>query len=162
MRDWSVRLQFAFAAQLYQWLLSSKGREMNLPAAYPRVLLTLDKTGVLNQRQLAHECLMQPSGLTRVLKDMESEGLVMREGKGWRGEIKISITEKGREIAEKVERMLLEVNACMLDGISKEEEDTFVRLLAKITDNMQRETVLIGRPFFTEMHPLRRELLKND
>jgi len=154
MRNLIFRIQFYFASHLHEWLLSQKCREVGYPVAYPRILINLERQGSMNQRQLAQECLMQPSGLTRVIKDMEEDGLVMRSARGWRGEISIEITEKGREIYREIEKAFSEIDDLVVEGITDEEMACFAKVLDKVVVNMQKESLRMGTPFFNRMFPL--------
>ena len=72
-----------------------------------------------------------------ILKKMEEQGLVDRKTnpKDMR-EVHVFLTEKGRSLDDRTIAQIKKIDAIALKGISDEENETLMRLLKKIRDNL--------------------------
>lgn len=109
--------------------------EFDLTQAVGFALLNIDdKTGTLST-QIAPLMGMEASSSTRLLKNMETSGLISKESDDSDGrKVIIKLTEEGlkkRRIAKKVVK---EFNLKLSDSISEEESKTFVNVISKINE----------------------------
>ena len=120
--------------------MTSRIRERGLLPGQPKVLeYVADNEGCL-QRDIAKACMMDRATVTGVLARMETAGLVERRAKkGDRRALEVRLTDAGWEAAEFVACCGAEVDRIAHAGMSAEERETLSRLLARVTENFERE-----------------------
>jgi DNA-binding MarR family transcriptional regulator len=106
--------------------------------------LTPPQTGILrrlahspgvSQRELATTLGMHASRLVGVVDEMESLGLVVREGNvGDRRSYSLQITPKGKEVLAEAGAVSRAHNEALCAALSDEERDTLAALLQRIAD----------------------------
>ncbi len=111
-------------------------KELNLTYTQYIVMMVLWENETVSSRELA-ECLHLDYGtLTPVLKRMDNAGLITRERAAEDERmLKISITEKGRELREKAVLIPPAVSECM--GLTQKEFETLYLLTYKALTNME-------------------------
>lgn len=115
-------------------------QELGLTDGQPKILYILKRQDGQVQKDLAAVCKIRPSTLTVLLSRLEKQNLIYKEGcyvSGKKRAFKIYLTEQGRNIAEKLEKTVEELEKKSFADFSKEEKQTLLRLLAKVENNMQ-------------------------
>jgi DNA-binding MarR family transcriptional regulator len=93
----------------------------------------------LRMSEIAEEVLMSHNGVTRVVAQLEGDGLVTRERDAQDGRaVHVTLTPKGREVLQSANRAhLTQVRALFLDHLSDEQ----LRQLRSIWDSVDPELV---------------------
>ncbi|MGH9682618.1 MAG: MarR family winged helix-turn-helix transcriptional regulator [Candidatus Acidiferrales bacterium] len=108
---------------------------LNLVPAYAGILRMLNLSSGLSQRELATRLGMHASRLVGIVDEMESFGLVLREGNAEdRRTYSLQITLKGREIVAQIGKIAREHNDTVCAALSVEERETLAGLLQRIAD----------------------------
>ncbi len=107
------------------------------------VLSALKENDGMYLRQLANITFKDRPNMTRIVSILESNGYVAStlESEG-RQVKKLYITEKGKEICDKILPTILKVWQETVKGISEEEIDSVLRTLDKIEKNLRDKTIL--------------------
>lgn len=101
------------------------------------LLYTLIQEGEQSQSQLADKLLKQKPNITRLIDILEGKRLVTRKtDKEDRRTSKVYLTEEGEKLAEHIYLYIANFEKRVLQGITKEEIETFKYLLSKITNNL--------------------------
>ncbi len=127
----SVHLQF-------QKFLLANLKDTDLTSGQPKVLEYLLYHDGAVQKQIAAACHIEPATITSVLLGMKKNGLIIRKNRNNnRRSLYVYLTDKGRELAERIrsEFEIVEENA--LVGFSDTEKEMLTRLLARVNCNMK-------------------------
>lgn len=101
------------------------------------VLLSLSKQEKVNQKQLSKKVDKDQATLVRILDILEKKELVERKSsREDRRAFFIDVTDKGRELVNKLIPFISGIFEQMLNGISIEEIDTYRKVLMKINENI--------------------------
>lgn len=107
------------------------------------ILARLSRQDGLTQAELVNVSKMTPPSISATLKNMESDGLIIRKKDEKDQRItRVYLTELGKETEEKNYRVITEVDKLAMSGISKAEQDEFVKTLAKMRENLIKELSL--------------------
>ena len=88
--------------------------------------------------RLCEICDKDKAAISRTLSELEKAGMVQRqdpEGKRYRALLRLS--EKGKEIANRVNNMVLLAVAKASEGYDKEKQQIFARVLGLVAGNLQ-------------------------
>lgn len=97
------------------------------------VLQCLWQEDGLTPGQIAASLCLDGSTITGVLDRMENKGLVKRTpDPSDRRALRVILTEQGTRLREPVQRVIEEANRCILDRLSKEEQEQFITYLERI------------------------------
>ena len=129
----------------YHCCINKISQEIGLSKGQPPVLLFLDKENTRTQRELADFLNIKPASVTDVLQRMEKNGLVERK----RGEndlrtMHVSITEKGKEKSSEFLLKERDLDDLFFKGFEENEKEVFLRLFAKMTENLMNELDCLG------------------
>lgn len=103
-----------------------------------RILIVLDETGTITQRELTERLGIQPGSASEVISKLESAGLVMRSpSETDRRTADISLTEKGKEQAEEAKRQRFQRHKEMFSVLSDEEKSRLLVLLERINQDWE-------------------------
>ena len=103
------------------------------------VLILITKEGV-PATKIAPLMGMGTSSLTRLLKTMETDGLIYRQSdKQDKRVVRIFLTEKGVHLREKAKTVVLNFNEKLLKKVNKKEMDAFVKVSSIIRDQIHDE-----------------------
>jgi len=92
------------------------------------------------QKDLAASMSVDGSSVVRLLDNLEAAGLIQRrEGEDRRAKI-ISLTPRGRAIADKVETVARRIRSDALAGLSDRDIETTVRVLRHVIDALDDES----------------------
>jgi len=87
--------------------------------------------------QLADIAVIERSNVSRIVDGMESDGLVTKiDSSRDRRETRVSVTPKGRTLFARSLPTVLDYYARFLGGVTPEERDVFMHVLAKIERNV--------------------------
>ena len=103
----------------------------------PRILRELYLSGPMNQRELADACYLDVTTMSRTLDRLESMGLIKRQNnpecrRSWI----ISLTEEGKEKADRVSDIFDMAEEVFRKGIGEEELNSMCATLEKIENNL--------------------------
>ncbi len=106
----------------------------------PRILNTLIEQGTMTQRELAENCMLDVTTMSRTLDKLEHGGLLERKvNPKCRRSYLISLTEAGEKKAVQVRSIFAQLDEKMWNGIDKEEMEQMYLTLEKIHRNLQKD-----------------------
>lgn len=112
-----------------------------LTPGQPKVLEFLLEVGEADQKTIAAHCEIEPATVGSILLRMEENGLILRRQKaGNRRSLYVSLTDKGLEAANQVERIFHGFEADATQGLSPQEIELLQNLLSKLCDALQPDT----------------------
>ncbi|MFH1000076.1 MAG: MarR family winged helix-turn-helix transcriptional regulator, partial [Bacteroidota bacterium] len=87
---------------------------------------------------------MSSSSLSRLLKNMEDNGLIYKESNSAdKRVVKVFLTEKGVELRREVKRVVLDFNSKIIEKVSPEELEIYFKVTQIIKDHVQDEISVI-------------------
>ena len=105
----------------------------------PRIFNELLFEGSMTQKKLADACLLDVTTMSRTLDRMEQAGLLVRESNpDCRRSWLIALTEKGMDIAKKVQQIFEETDKIYCSNLSEKEAEQLFVLLQKVEDNISQ------------------------
>jgi len=128
----TLHFQLLAAHTLFQknFLKRIKKIYPDLSPGQPKVIDYLVYHGSACQREIAEECLLEPPTLTLILEKMETGDLVTREKRpDNRKNSIVSLTEKGREIGQTLQRVFAELEDDFCRDLGEEDRTDLSRLL---------------------------------
>ena len=134
-----AKTPYCFAIK-HSWMSISKMyqtyvdlNESTITEAY--VLLALSDVKGKPSTQVAPLIGMEARSLTRVLKTMEDNGLLIRKGDGEdKRQVNIYLTTKGMQKRELAKQTIRSFSELVEDQVSEEELNVFSKVLHKITE----------------------------
>ncbi|QOX65735.1 MarR family transcriptional regulator [Anoxybacterium hadale] len=92
------------------------------------------------QKDLERTMNLRGSSITSLLQGLERKGFISRSTGNEDGRTKqVDITEKGRAVIQAVESSFLELEQLLVEGMSEDEKETFLRLLRVSFHNLKIE-----------------------
>lgn len=118
-------------------LIGSFENQCGIHLARWRLLFRIGRIGICSQRELAHSTTMEPAAVTRILADLDSQGLIRRTTASHDArQLDVELTTAGialvRETAAKRELFL----EAALAGFSDAEVAAIEDLLGRLQDNL--------------------------
>lgn len=108
-----------------------------LTAGQPKVLDYLGGQDGASQKDIAAHCYIEAATLTSVLNGMEAKGLIERRRlNGNRRTFHIFLTDKGREMQQRVWKAFSEIEAETFDVMSGEESDHFMEMFSRLYEHL--------------------------
>ena len=116
-------------------------RPLGLSSAEGNILLHLLTQGEdLGQEQLAGQLDISKPAVSRTLDSLEAKGYITRQADPEdKRAHRVRLTGRARETGPALERIYNHVYTLAFEGVSPEEFDTFMRLLARVSQNFTRE-----------------------
>ena len=112
--------------------------EYNLKSSHVSCLYYLYKENTLTAKRLCDLCGEDKANISRSIKYLESAGYIHHQSMEQKRFQNLLLTEKGEEvgkdIAEKVDRVLAEVG----NGLTKEDRDILYQSLSLIGENLEK------------------------
>lgn len=100
-------------------------------------ILVRGAEGDVFQKDVEEEYSLRPPTATKLLKEMEKNGLIRRETVPYDARLKrIVATEKALQYQELIRESLEETESRLTNGISEEDLDTFFRVIRQMIRNM--------------------------
>ena len=108
-------------------------QNLNIKRNYYKVLLKLGiEKKPINQTNLGEICGIDKPATSRLVNEMEQEGFIERGAKdGNKKEIFISISNKGREILNKITKLTKELKAKYFSDLDDDEKEQLIVLFEK-------------------------------
>ena len=126
------------SGRIFEKLLVNAGIE-EFNGAQGRILYVLWQEDGVPIVELARKTGLAKTTLTSMLDRLESSNLTMRVfDKDDRRQIRISLTEKARELKDEYERVSKEMNEIYYEGFTKEEIAEFENTLRRILSNLDK------------------------
>ncbi len=115
----------------------SAGDEMASQHGTRSVISFLAAGDGVTQLDLVNATHLRPPTISVILKELEAEDIVerRRDEKDMRS-IRVYLTDKGRELDRRNISKIKQLDAMALEGIAEDEQETLMRLLGKIRDNL--------------------------
>lgn len=115
-------------------------RKLDLSPGQPKVLSKLRSQEGYLQKELAEFCHVEPATMAVLLANMKKRGLIRKETthvSGGKRAYQIYLTEVGRQLAEKVDEIVQEVEERSYQGFAEEEKEQLVVLLERVAENLK-------------------------
>lgn len=139
--DYHIRATLFKMMRMYNLLAAENG--ITQGKAY--VLILINKEGV-PATKIAPLMGMGASSLTRLLKNMETEGLIYRKPDEHDKRIaRVFLTEKGNQIRDKAKTIVLNFNEKLFKKIDKKDLEAFVRVTSTIREQIRNEIEIFQR-----------------
>lgn len=114
-------------------VMESQFAQFGLKIRHYSVLGTLVDPGPLSQQDLGLYLRIDPATMVATIDDLEALGLVARtRGLRDRRRYVVSITAKGREMLERIDRFVADFDATYLADITQAQRGQFHRMLRKL------------------------------
>lgn len=105
-----------------------------------RILMSLASAEHVTQRQLADDCMLDVTTMSRTLDRLQKQGLVRRERDPvCRRAYRISLTEEGRVKAEQVRAGFRILEDVLFDGLDENDMAGLEQALERIKENLKGE-----------------------
>lgn len=97
----------------------------------------LAQTEDIFQKDIEEEYSIRPSTATQLLKQMEQNGLIVREPVDYDNRLKkIVVTEKALQYQDQVVADLTELEKRLIQGIPERDLEIFLKVIEKMMDNL--------------------------
>lgn len=127
--DYHIKCAWHNIANFYNRIAAKYG----LSQATGYVLLNIDRKNGTPATSIAPMMGMKTNSLSRVLKNMEDEGLICRQKTTEDGRlVKIFLTDLGKEKKSIAKKVVREYNEYILHNISKEKQSIFFEVMNDI------------------------------
>lgn len=117
-------------------------QKLNLSTGHPKVLTVLYQNEGYLQKDLAKRCHVEPATMTSLLNNMERKELIYREAayvSGGKRANAIYLTDKGRDLAIKVIKIVDDMEEICFKDFSDKEKRTLMDLLKRIEANLENK-----------------------
>jgi DNA-binding MarR family transcriptional regulator len=133
--DFHIRWAWSKISRYYNIVAS----EFNGSMSIGYVLLNIDKQGTPSTK-LGPKMGMESRSLTRVLNNLEKEGLIKRikDGEDKR-KMNVFLTDDGKRMRDESKRIVLEFNTTLADTIGRDEFKTFLKTMEKINKHIDTQ-----------------------
>ena len=133
--DFHIKSTWHSITRMYNLIAAQYG----LSQTIGYVLINIEKEGT-PATKIAPLMGMEPTSLSRLLKNMEESGLIFRKGdKTDKRIVRIFLTEKGVAARKISKETILNFNDKLLKKIMDKDLDTFVKVLGIIKEQVQNE-----------------------
>ncbi|HTQ37008.1 MAG TPA: MarR family transcriptional regulator [Steroidobacteraceae bacterium] len=124
-------------SQRYTARFEQHAREISLTLMQCKVLVHLDKNEGISQARLAQLTGIEPMMMVRLLNRMEKERfLERRSDPADRRARRLYLTEQARPLVDEIWRLAARTRAEMFANVSRQDRDTFVRILELAQQNL--------------------------
>lgn len=115
-------------------------KNSGLTLGQPKVLDYLKDHDGAGQKEIAAACHVDPASITAILNGMENKGLIERRHlNGNRRSSYVFLTEKGRQMQQKVEQAFQQIEETAFAGIPEHTRQEFLQTFKHIYQNLQKE-----------------------
>jgi len=137
--DFHLRSTLFAIRRMYNLLAEENG----ITQGIGYVLINIGKEGV-PATKIAPLMGMSTSSLSRLLKNMEDDGLIYRKSnEGDRRVVNILLTPRGLELRTEVRKVVIEFNNKLFEKIDQTDMDTFMRVCLIIRQQVSNDLSLI-------------------
>ena len=129
----------ASAGKALQRMKSDKMKKYGLGSTHTTCLCKLGKAGKmgLSQKELTEQESIDRAQVSRVLRDLEEKAMVSTEG-GTAYKKRYYLTARGREVADEINAISLEINRYVSREIPEAEIQVFYRVMQQIDQNLKK------------------------
>lgn len=115
-------------------------KDSGLTLGQPKVLDCLKGHDGAGQKEIAAECHVDPASITAILNGMEDKGLIERRHlNGNRRSSHVFLTEKGKQMQQKVEQSFHQIEENAFADIPESARQEFLRTFEHIYQNLLKE-----------------------
>lgn len=133
MHMWLLRLTHNYMAMDY-----SRFIEMGIHPGQLPVMRTISMNEGITQRELANSIHVKPPTIAVTIKRMEKAGFICRkEDKADRRVCRLYLTEKGKELSQKLKAMMTENEKVLVKGFSEAELVQMKEYFGRIIQNIR-------------------------
>ena len=123
-------------------LFDARVKARGLTLSRARALFALSKRDGLNQRELADELGIETPTIVRLLDGMEKQDFIERRVEASDRRAKqIHMTERGRAIADEIDKLACEIREQVMDGVDAKDKEIALRVVTLMSGNI----LAIGR-----------------
>lgn len=118
----------------------SEFQKLNLSTGQPKVLSLLFENEGYLQKDLAERCLVEPATMTSLLGKLEKDGLIYKKTvyvSGNKRAFAVYLTDKGREIAAKINKIVDDIEEKSFKNFSEREKQLLIGFLNRIRYNLE-------------------------
>ena len=124
-------------SKLFHDRMRKNSEDLGFKTGYHQILRFLAKTDGVTQVDIANDSHVKASTISVTLKKMEDEGLVSRKtDKDDMRQIRVYITEKGRELEGKLFAKIMECEDILAQDITEEEKAVLCSILTKMRNHL--------------------------
>ena len=135
--DYHLRYVWASIARMY----NAEATRYNATMSIGYVLLNIDKEGTPST-SLGPKMGMESTSLSRTLKRMEEQGLIVRKKDKQDGRmVRIFLSDLGLEMREKSRQTVIQLNNVVRENIEQEKLDVFFEVMKKLQRIFNKEEV---------------------
>lgn len=133
------RLDYVFARNLEAKVREKGIDELTLMHGWIIRYLIENQDKDIYQKDIEKHCSIGRSTVTNILQLMEKKGLIRREAVPNDARLKkVMLTQKGLESHEGIEQLIMELNHQMIQGISEEDLEIFLRTTRALRKNIEK------------------------
>lgn len=140
--DKRLHIALIMASAAHRKSCRGEFQKLDLSEGQPKVLSALSEREGYLQKDLASQCHVEPATMTIILNNMEKKGLIRKETahvSGGKRAFAIYLTDLGRDIAVKVNSIVVDIENIGLAGFSDEEKEQFIDYLHRFNTNLAPE-----------------------
>lgn len=134
----AVIRKLSYTDRLHHCCVEKYVQELGIHRNQHMILMCLSREQIKSQKEIAEKFHISTAAVAGTLKSLEKSGYILRETceDDTRKNI-ISITGKGREVIDKSQKYFDFVDSAMIKGITREEFDTFNKLMEIFQGNLK-------------------------
>ena len=115
-----------------------EANKIGLTSGQPKVLYFLSKFKEADQKTIANYLEIEQTTVGSILLGMENAGLIVRkQHNGNRRSLYVSLTEKGVEASDYMQKVFEDIESIAANEISKEDEEKLKELLIKMCQSLK-------------------------
>ncbi len=135
--DFNIRWCWYNISRMYNLQASKFGGSM----AIGYTLLNIEKEGTPSTK-LAPKMGMEPRSLTRMIKSLENDGLIVKEAdKIDKRMVRIFLTKEGKKLRKKAKEVVLQFNEAIQAEIDPKELENCFKTLRKVNEIIDRNNI---------------------
>ncbi len=117
-------------------------QKLDLTTGQPKVLSILSQKEGYLQKDLAVRCHVEPATMTSILNNMLDKKLIYKKKEsvsGGKRAYSIYLTEKGHEMAQKVNQIVDDIEVISYQSFREDEKQLLIHLLNRIQTNLEEK-----------------------
>ncbi len=128
--DYHIKATWHSLSRMYSQIASEYG--LSQTTGY--ILINIEREGT-PATKIAPKIGMEPTSLSRILKNMDDKGLIYREGdKNDKRVVRIYLTKEGKEKKKIAKEKIIEFNKKVIEKIKPMDLKTFVKVIQSINE----------------------------
>ncbi|PCG19125.1 MarR family transcriptional regulator [Brachyspira sp. G79] len=115
-----------------------EANKIGLTSGQPKVLYFLSKFKEADQKTIANYLEIEPATVGSILLGMEKSGLIERKQReGNRRSLYVSLTEKGIEVSNNMEKIFEDTENIATDRLSEKDKEKLKKLLIEMCNSLR-------------------------